>query len=559
MFQENLKKEILTLLQDENFMCSVTSRLESPAKRYCHSINLLLNGENAKLSKQFILEYRLLLEGKSIPVFKVSTVILLYRKWMRYPLIFKEINYLATKIKEKNFDADFWNQFIVSTASDKAKAELQTARLNLLICLFNSKTLKKDESLKHGIVIDTILKMNIHQDDFESVKKQLKQENHPYHRMFFIIRRLIDLKVPGLELAEIIRIHFSTPDRSLNFSDSLKELYVILEEKLTYTYHLELKKMDIGKLNLIHQLSPKLFESLEVESGVELKLDQLLQNVFNGYMFSGVFIRGLCTDQISSTEMKWFIDELSGKNIVYSANLPCKITKKAAHYFRCLPYAFELSVTRSLIYSAIYVSILDDHFSLIVARSIRSLDRAEYWIETMTLLHKNGLRSVDVREVMDYLQEKVIIRGEQICLKNKSIRNLLLEIDHWHEELRVTRLLKRVGTKKLVESEIDEFFTDFYGQAYIIRQIKRTNELYYEGSYLHHCVYTYRKYCMDGTTFIFSLRSIDEKAEELPLITIEVVSNEVRQTKGKFNRLPTDLEKDIIRLWAQEKQLKYAC
>jgi hypothetical protein len=281
--------------------------------------------------------------------------------------------------------------------------------------------------------------------------------------------------------------------------------------------------------------------------------------VFNGYMFSGVFIRGLCTDQISSTEMKWFIDELSGKNIVYSANLPCKITKKAAHYFRCLPYAFELSVTRSLIYSALYVTILDDHFSLIVARSIRSLDRAEYWIETMTLLHKNGLRSVDVREVMDYLQEKVIIRGEQIRLKNKLIRNLLLEIDNWHEELRVTRLLKRVGTKKLVESQIDEFFTDFYGQAYIIKQIKRTNELYYEGSYLHHCVYTYRKYCMDGTTFIFSLRSIDEKAEEYPLITIEVVSNEIRQTKGKFNRLPTDLEKDIIRLWAQEKQLKYAC
>ena len=74
MFQENLKKEVLTLLQDENFMCSVTSRLESPAKRYCHSINLLLKGENAKLSKQFIVEYRSLLEGKSIPVFKVSTV-----------------------------------------------------------------------------------------------------------------------------------------------------------------------------------------------------------------------------------------------------------------------------------------------------------------------------------------------------------------------------------------------------------------------------------------------------------------------------------------------------
>lgn len=559
MVQQNLKKEILSLLQDECFMCSVTSRLESPAERYCHAIALLLKGENTQFYRQFINEYKSLLEGKSIPVFKVSTVLLLYRKWIRYPLIFKEINYLATKIKAKNFDADFWNQFIVSTASDKAKAELQWARLNLLICLFNSKTLKKDDSLKHGIVVDTILKMSIHQDDFAAVKKQLKQENDPYYRMFFVIRRLIDLKVPGLELAEIIRIHFSTPDRSLKCSESMKELYVLLEEKLTYTYHLELKKMDIGKLNLIYQLNPRLFESLVVENADELKLDQLLQNMFNGFMFSGVFLRGLSTDQISSTEMQWFIDELTGKNIVYSANLPCKITKKAAHHFRCLPYTFELSVTRSLIYSAIYASISDESFSIIVARSIRSMDQAEYWIETMTLLHKNGIRSVDVREVMDYLQEKVIVRGEQIQLKNKSIRNLLLEIDHWHEELRVTRLLKRVGTKRLVESEIDEFFTDFDGQKYIIKQIKRTNELYYEGSYLHHCVYTYRKYCMDGTTFIFSLRSIDEKAEEYPLITIEVVSNEIRQTKGKFNRLPTDLEKDIIRIWAQEKQLKYAC
>ena len=64
---------------------------------------------------------------------------------------------------------------------------------------------------------------------------------------------------------------------------------------------------------------------------------------------------------------------------------------------------------------------------------------------------------------------------------------------------------------------------------------------------------------MDGTTFIFSLRKIDENADEFPLITIEVVSNVVRQIKGKFNRLPNEMENNIIRSWAQEKHLKIAC
>jgi hypothetical protein len=134
----------------------------------------------------------------------------------------------------------------------------------------------------------------------------------------------------------------------------------------------------------------------------------------------------------------------------------------------------------------------------------------------------------------------------------------MLEIDNWHEQLRVNHLLKRVGSKKMVKSEIGIYFVDYEGQLYMINQIIRTDELFYEGKCLHHCVYSYRKYCMDGTTFIFSLRLIDKIADEFPLITIEVVSNEIRQTKGNYNRLPTKMEREIIRLWAQEKKLKYA-
>ena len=559
MIQRNLKKEILDLLKDEIYINSLSAKEESPAERYCHSVILLLSRENPFFFRKFISEYVCLINGKSIPVFKVSTVFVLYKKWLRYPKIVKEINYISKKVKTKSIDVDFWNQFILSSALDKAKPDLQTARLNLLISLFNSNTLKVEECSKHGIVIDTILKLNIHQDDFHLLKCKLEQLDHPYYRMFFLIRRYIELKISGLELAEMIKVHFSIPDRSLKYSEHIKEFYVLLEVKLPSDYLLQIRKMDIGKLHHIYQLCPRLFELLEIENGSDLNLDSLLQNLFRDYMFSGVFLRAFTSCQISSIEMTWFDDELTGKNIVYSEKLPFSITKKAAHHFRCLPFSIDLSVTRALIYSTLCTSVKDEKFALFVARSIRLLDQANYWIDSMIIMYKNGLRSVDVREVMDYLHEKVIVEGEEINLKNKSVRNLMLEIEHWHEQLRLTRIIKHVGSKKLVDSEIGNYVTDFEGQLYIIKQIKRTNELFNEGEFLHHCVYTYRKYCMDGTTFIFSLRKIDENTDEFPLITIEVVSNVIRQIKGKFNRLPTEMENHIIRSWAQENHLKIAC
>jgi hypothetical protein len=557
MVQQNLKKEILDLLQDECYINSLAATVESPAARYCHSAILLLSQENPHFFKKFLSEYVCLIKGKSIPIFKVPTMVEIYKKWLRYPRIIKEIKSISLKVKSRSNDVDFWSQFIASTALDKAKPELQAARIDLIIILLNCNILKIEDWAKHGIVIDTILKLNIHQDDFQVLKNKLNEKDHPYYRMFFLIKRYIDLKIPGLEIAEMIKMQFSTPDRSFKYSEKIEEFYLLLEHKLPADYSLLLRKMDIGKLFHIYQICPSLFESLEIELEKSLNLDSLLQYLFNNYMISGVFLRAYSYDQISSIEMNWFKDELIGNNIIYSETLPFKLTRKAAHHFRCLPFTMELSVTRALIYSTICTAVNDEHFAMIVARSIRSLDRAEYWIQTMILLHKNGLRFLEVREVIDYLNEKVIVEREQICLKNKSIRNLMLEIDTWHEQLREKRILKSVGYKKLAESNIGPYYIDYEGISYLIKQIKRTKELFEEGRLLHHCVYTYRKECLDGETFIFSLRTIDEKADEFPLITIEVVSNKILQAKGKFNRSTTEIEKEIIRLWAKENQLQF--
>lgn len=554
-----MKREIVCAIES-HLLDPKKSTTHSPSLRYVQAVFILLNKEKQDLVKQFLVNYIFLLNHKSFPLFTTETALLTFEKWKMHPTIFEDLHYLSKKVKDKSLPADFWNLFIRCSATDKPNSDLQRARLNLLATLMNSKTIKKEEFLTNGSIIATIMKLKIHTDDYADLKKQLKTNpTNAYFRMFFVLRQSLNRQLKGLELSELLMVHFSTPDRGFKYSENVKDFYLKLQDCLPDAYHLQFRKMDLGKLFHIYQLCPRLFENVEIDHQAQLNLEVFVQQLFKDFMFSGVFLKAFCADQISSTEMIWFIDELSGKNLIYSEALPFKITKKTAHHFRCLPFSLELSVTRSLIYSSLCTAETDEGFAMVVARSIRSLEHANYWVETMSQLHKNGLRSINVREVLDYLQEKVFVEGEQINLKNKSVRNLLAEIDHWHEQLRVSRILKRVGAKKLVESEIETYFTDLDGESFVIKQIKRTNELYYEGEYLHHCVYTYRRYCLDGSTFIFSLRKIDENADELPLITIEVVSNQIRQIKGKFNRQPLEFEKEIIRTWALEKQLKIAC
>ena len=160
---------------------------------------------------------------------------------------------------------------------------------------------------------------------------------------------------------------------------------------------------------------------------------------------------------------------------------------------------------------------------------------------------------------MDYINEKVFVRGEIIDLKHKKLENLKREIEAWHEQLRAQTLLRRIGTRKLPDAEIPEFIILIDDSVYAVKQLKRTNELFDEGSSLSHCVYTYRKYCMRKETFIFSLRRFDLNSPEIPLITIELDRfSRIHQAKGKFNRQATDEEKSIIRMWALENKLKYA-
>ena len=173
----------------------------------------------------------------------------------------------------------------------------------------------------------------------------------------------------------------------------------------------------------------------------------------------------------------------------------------------------------------------------------------------MAILHKNGLSSRYVTEVMDYIGHKVFVERVQLDIKHKKISNLLTDINHWHRQLNEASLQKKLN-RRLPDAGIEDRKIEFNGYEYEIAQIRKMIDLYEEGKELHHCVYTYAGRCMQRRSFIFSLRFIGHEEAKTPLITIELRGKQIVQAKGKYNRKPTDIERELIQIWAKEMELR---
>ena len=74
--------------------------------------------------------------------------------------------------------------------------------------------------------------------------------------------------------------------------------------------------------------------------------------------------------------------------------------------------------------------------------------------------------------IMDYLNEKVIINGISLDLKNKNIKNLLKDMNEWHVQLRTARELKLIRNRKLADAGIKDFATPIENKTFIIKQLK---------------------------------------------------------------------------------------
>ena len=122
------------------------------------------------------------------------------------------------------------------------------------------------------------------------------------------------------------------------------------------------------------------------------------------------------------------------------------------------------------------------------------------------------------------------------------------------------KVKKGLQLKRLPDLNIKPYFLERNNCRYIIKQLKTNYELAIEGGQMKHCVFTYTYICLNGGSYIFSLREITnnmgaKKTTEITLITIEVNNNRILQKLGERNRQCNQLENDLIEEWAKQNKL----
>jgi len=272
---------------------------------------------------------------------------------------------------------------------------------------------------------------------------------------------------------------------------------------------------------------------------------------------------------------EWFIHMGKGQNIRTAEHLPCALSKKEAHHFLKAPD--DYTILEAIRWGQIRA--LGGNLKIINALRATKLMKAfvhnDFCIQVIKFFIENPmLDRVHVNPIIDYIwSQKFESRNVRIAgggnqnlepvqpnfsMTGRSAEALLNQVERWH------RQLGKESKGKNLEWEHHPTVKDFkvvMGNAktgnlkvWKIEQLLNHNELRAEGRAMTHCVSSYAYSCHKGSSFIWSMSLNDSKQ-----ITIEM-SKELRieQIRGRFNRVPTFVEKNIIKQWAKKEQITIA-
>ena len=176
------------------------------------------------------------------------------------------------------------------------------------------------------------------------------------------------------------------------------------------------------------------------------------------------------------------------------------------------------------------------------------------------------LDKVTFGEVTDFLAWK-LRHDLDFSLQGRTAASVVKLTNAWHTQMQKAKLGHDVAWKGL---ELSDWEFEAKDKIWMVSELRNNKELLKEGQKQKHCVYSYVSWCVDGRSAICSLRSyrkaaadvtsegkiVWDRSMEIERITIEVNSQRsIVQVRGPLNRLPTEEEKFILRLWAGEKGL----
>lgn len=140
-------------------------------------------------------------------------------------------------------------------------------------------------------------------------------------------------------------------------------------------------------------------------------------------------------------------------------------------------------------------------------------------------------------------------------------KRIVQESKIWHDQMQFVKVKKNVfwETKgytahdfKVVE-EKDESIT-----SYSFIEVDSSKDLAREGKVMKHCVYSYVRTCVTGSSSIISIRSTNSSQVGIKFHgTIEIRNGIVVQFKGKLNRMPDSKIMKLAKEYFRSKEVGY--
>lgn len=508
---------------------------------------------NSEKVKVFLAEYHKIVEHKNIPELKISTIKKLYERWLESPSIIKDILFFSEKMNDEIEDEHFWMTLINS----KYHFNNQTKKYRyfLLALFFNKNVIDKGSTQEFLLLIKLVLNVQIDSSIIsESVSKTEDFIESRYSLMIFWSKLIVEN--PKLTYSERNRLFTSVLKRKyINNIDSYYLKFIKhISNAMDMFYVLRYSDDELKFLFEIFQANPIVFE---VSKGRKVRDFKIC--IFENYIIPPLFFNKFY--ELNQIEKNLLIHILKGGSLHKAPHLPFTVTKKAAHIFRSLDRNDFRNISEGLIYSNFITQNVSEEYALQALGSIRNIEQADFWVDTLSNFYKKGLVSHDLSMVIDYINNEQFIMGSGKNWKKMKVHNLLLASEKWH--------LNTYNEDDFFDDYVDFEKSEVSGYSYnyklkneevrkyYIKQLLSSDELYDEGDNLNHCVYSYVSYCVANFCQIFSLRVLDENEITKSLITIELREKKISQALGEFNREPNAQELKIINHWANKEGLEW--
>lgn len=281
----------------------------------------------------------------------------------------------------------------------------------------------------------------------------------------------------------------------------------------------------------------------------------------------------------NAKQQNWYIHIGTGKNIRTARSLPIVLTKKMAHHFMQAPRDYGLQSAfrwaqikalggNSAIANAVNQTRLSGNFR-----------DDPFWLSVFRFFIDHPmLDTAHINPIVDFIWHQkyenrieFVARGvareagpaqPNFSMHGRTPETLLRQVEKWHRQLgRESRGGDLHWRKSIINDyeSVEGNARNSNMKIWTIRELLNSKELIAEGRTQHHCVATYARSGFDGKSSIWTMDVKDINGGR-KMVTIEVNSKSrtICQIRGKRNRLPTPMEMNIVRRWAQKEALTIA-